>query len=410
MTKRIAHKLTIYRRHAASCPISDATKLDACDCPIWIHGKVRGKFVRESLQTRSLTSAISRKDDMLRGGGDDPHPGGIALVATQTPKDITLAFAAQEFAASKGRKASSTRELYTRAINHFVAYAHAHEIVLLRHVETALVRGYFAEHDRDWKRNTAQSRLIHLRVFFNYCSKARHWLQFTPTSDRDLNYSRGAAKSSERLPFTSAEVTAILAAVEKMPVVERDHTRALVLLLLYTGMRISDATFFERSSLTAEGNADYHVIKTRRPISLPPEVHPRVIDALAKLPASRVYFFQPDREDEYRDARAALRGGREFSELMPDYKSRVQEMTRLVKKALALAGLSGACHRFRDTFAINMLVGDGEKGADIYTVSKLLGHSDVKITDAHYVKLVPGYRERMSKSTRVLSYQFPGAA
>jgi len=57
-----------------------------------------------------------------------------------------------------------------------------------------------------------------------------------------------------------------------------------------------------------------------------------------------------------------------------------------------------------------MLVGDGEKGTDIYTVSKLLGHSDVRITDSHYMKLIPGYRERMSKSTRVLAYQFPKAS
>jgi integrase len=53
-----------------------------------------------------------------------------------------------------------------------------------------------------------------------------------------------------------------------------------------------------------------------------------------------------------------------------------------------------------------MLVG----GTDIFTVSQALGHSDVKITQKHYMKLVPGYRERMSKATRVLAYRFPIAA
>jgi hypothetical protein len=37
----------------------------------------------------------------------------------------------------------------------------------------------------------------------------------------------------------------------------------------------------------------------------------------------------------------------------------------------------------------------------------MLGHSDVRITQQHYLKLIPGYRERMSQSTRVLAYQFP---
>jgi integrase len=56
-----------------------------------------------------------------------------------------------------------------------------------------------------------------------------------------------------------------------------------------------------------------------------------------------------------------------------------------------------------------MLVGDGTTGADIFTVSQMLGHSDVKITQEHYLKLIPGYRERRSDLTRVLSYQFPAA-
>jgi len=171
-------------------------------------------------------------------------------------------------------------------------------------------------------------------------------------------------------------------------------------------MRISDATFCERSYLTAEGNMDYYVIKTRRPISLPPELQRPAIDALAKLPPSRTYFFQPDRADDYREARKALRDGLEFSTLMGDYTKKVREATALVLKVLDLAGIDGACHKFRDTFAINMLVG----GADIFTVSQTLGHSDVKITQKHYMKLVPGYRERMSKSTRVLAYEFPLAS
>jgi integrase len=192
----------------------------------------------------------------------------------------------------------------------------------------------------------------------------------------------------------------------------RDRARALVFLLLYSGMRISDATYAERESLTPANEMDYHVIKTGKQIELPPELQPPAVEALAKLPASRVYFFQPDVDDDYVAARAALRDGDgEFSLLMPQYRPRVEAATALVIKVLKLAGVKGTCHTFRDTFAINMLVGDGVgKGADIYTVSKMLGHSDVKITDAHYMKLVKGYRERMSKSTRVLAYQHPKAS
>jgi hypothetical protein len=59
-------------------------------------------------------------------------------------------------------------------------------------------------------------------------------------------------------------VTQILAAVERVPEAQRDRSRALILLLLYTGVRISDATFVERDYLTERNTLDYYVIKTRR--------------------------------------------------------------------------------------------------------------------------------------------------
>lgn len=405
MTKRtLQSRLTIYRRHAAKC--SNQGNLQGCECPLWVHGKLRGKFVQRALDTRSLAVADIKKDALLRGGpdDDDPTPGGIRLVEPHGA--VTLEAAAADFLASKKRKSAHTYELYRRATAHFRRFAEVQDLVLLRQITTAHVRDYFAAHGR-WLPTTAQGRLTNLRVWFNYCLKpSRRWIEYSPFADSDLVQSDST--NVERRPFAQSEIAQILGAIEAVPADLRGRARALILLLLYTGMRISDVTFFERAYLTTRSTADYYVIKTRVPIALPPEVQPPALAALAALPASRVYYFQPDRDDDYRDARNALRGGHEFARLMPDYRVRIQQATRLVTMVLSLAGITGfrasACHRFRDTFAINMLVG----GADIYTVSKLLGHSDVSITDRHYMKLVAGYRERMSASTRVLSYPLAG--
>ena len=412
MTKRTQQtKLTMYRRHAAkTCSIAKSDKrLDQCECPLWVHGKVNGKFIRQSLDTRKLATAEMRKDDMIngRGGNDDDPNGGIHVVGSKNAEkgNETLEYAAKEFLSASGKLSTSSKNLYRRAVGHFNAWASKQELIYLRNVEPSHINQYFDECGRDWKKTTSQGRLTHLRVFFNYCANTRRWIQYTPTADRKLNHKAKSSKSL-RVPFTPAEITKILSAVELMPESDRDRARALILLLLYTGMRISDATFFERSYLTERNTADYFVIKTRKQISLPPEVHVSALDALKKLDGSRVYFFVADTEDDYREARAALREGEEFSTLIPGYEAKVRETTSLVLKVLALAGLTGACHRFRDTFAINLLVG----GADIFTVSQMLGHSDVKITQEHYMKLVPGYRERMSQATRVLSYEFPKVA
>jgi site-specific recombinase XerD len=403
MEKRTSHnKLTLYRRHAGSCPVQTSTKLDQCECPLWCHGKLHGKFTRRALDTRSVITATLKVNDLIQASPDPPPEGGVP--PGQNPGEIRLRDAAQEFFRSKRKRSTPTQEIYKRAIGEFVRYAEAHSLSLLSQIDTSHLHAYFADYDSDWKRNTAQGRLTYLRVFFNYCV-SRRWIAYSPAADRDLNYGRSISQS-KRLPFTPDEIAQILAAVERMPEEDRDRARALTLLLLFSGMRISDATFFERAFLTARHTADYYVIKTRRLISLPPEVQQPALDALAKLPASRVYFFQPDRPDDYAEARSALRDGQEFSSRMPDYRARVREAMALVEKVLSLAGIrrgrEGGCHRFRDTFAVNLL----SEGADVYTVSKMLGHSDVKITEK-YLKLIPGYRERMSQSTRRLAYVFP---
>jgi site-specific recombinase XerD len=333
---------------------------------------VRGQFIRTSLDTRSLVSAIAKRDDLLQGKPDDPPPHDGLHVVNAPKTDITIEQAAKEFLEAKADRSRKTGKLYTAAINDYVQFAEARGLSFVRQLETLHVRRYISNclarrgKNGKWAQNTTQGRLRHLRIWFNLCV-ANRWITDSPAADRDLNC-RKNGKSSSRVPFTPEQITQILAAIERVPEDVRDRARALVLLLLFTGMRISHATFVEWDYLTDRDMLDYQVIKTRRPISLPPTLQKPVLDLLAKLPASRVYFFQPDRYDDYREARRALRNGEEFSMLMPDYDAKVREATYLVLRVLKLAGIDGACHRFRDTFATNMLVG----GADIFTLSQML--------------------------------------
>jgi integrase len=59
------------------------------------------------------------------------------------------------------------------------------------------------------------------------------------------------------------------------------------------------------------------------------------------------------------------------------------EILRYAKKAKVSANVK----MFRSTFASNLVM----SGVDIYTVSKLLGHYDVKITEKHYAHLTPDF-------------------
>jgi integrase/recombinase XerD len=394
--RKRTHYLSAYRRHADSCTVTNDLQ---CDCPLWVQGKLNGKYVRESLGTRSMAMAELKIRDMLQppsGSG-----GGGATVASITNGMVTLAEAAATFLANKQDKASNTVDLYTRAVGHFRRFAEAHGTVYLAAVTPLLVQQYFLEYAAEWKSpRTRRGRLTHLRVFCNFCKKDMQWILRSPAEGRSLNVPK---QGHARPPYTLEEVQRILEAVERMPEASRDRARALILVLLYSGMRISDATFCQRADISPERVLDYVVIKTHKPISLPFEVPATMIDALVRLPGSGSFFFQP--EWDYSTAITALREGGNFEAHLPKgfYKQAIRDTTALVTRVLALAGVRGGCHKFRDTFAVNLLV----NGADIYKVSLMLGHSDVKITSDHYLNLVPGYRERMSQATRCLTYQAP---
>ena len=53
-------------------------------------------------------------------------------------------------------------------------------------------------------------------------------------------------------------------------------------------------------------------------------------------------------------------------------------------------------HRFRDTFAVSLLL----KGVSLDSVSKLLGHSSIKITERHYAPWVKARQEQLEAEVR----------
>jgi integrase/recombinase XerD len=51
---------------------------------------------------------------------------------------------------------------------------------------------------------------------------------------------------------------------------------------------------------------------------------------------------------------------------------------------------------FRDTFAVSLLL----KGVSLESVSKLLGHSSIKITERHYAPWVKARQEQLEAEVR----------
>ena len=134
----------------------------------------------------------------------------------------------------------------------------------------------------------------------------------------------------------------------------------MLLLLRWSGLRISDAARLERTAVNESGALRLYMQKTGEPVYVP--LPPDVATMLRELPnpENLRYFFWNGTSD------VASPGIRWWSTLETIFKA---------------AGLPNAHpHMLRDTFAVEMLLA----GVPIDQVSILLGHSSVKITEKHY--------------------------
>jgi integrase/recombinase XerD len=223
---------------------------------------------------------------------------------------------------------------------------------------------------KDGPRSSAK-KLERLRAFFRFAQK-RKWIAENPAVD--LKAPR--VTLCPTMPFTSAETLRILAAIEKYKdefpgrgATNARRIRALVLLLRYSGMRIGDAVSL--SSDRIEGNRLFlYTQKTGVPVNtVLPDFVLKALDMTPKV--SEKHFFW--------DGRLNL------ETVVGSWRKRLVRLFELAKV------VKGHPHRFRDTFAVELLL----TGVPIERVSVLLGHQSVRITERHYAPWVRSRQEQL---------------
>jgi integrase len=371
-----------YRRHAKDCPVPSRSEMGKCQCPIWCYGRIDGRMMRLSCGTRSQDRAAVVMNRLLHPAKADAPTGEIADRANQGD-DVSTARAVKAFLDSRRMRDTKEQSLaiYERVLTAFADYCESYGVVALKSITSEHIVGFMQSHK--WKSATKSDRLVLLRSFFRF-ALAMEWILRDPAIKERVPSPRVAHRHARR-PFTRDQIAQIIAALDQVPEIERKQARAIILLLLYSGVRISDATYLKRESVNLDsGLYQFKIIKTGR-LNTPIELHPSAVQALQALPIlDSPYFFLNAKE-------AAMR----------DIEPLVMAMSYRVRRVLDLAKVKGSPHVFRDTFAINLLAA----GVDIFTVSQLLGHSNVKITQQqHYLNFIPGYVERMSEATRKLDY------
>jgi integrase len=84
--------------------------------------------------------------------------------------------------------------------------------------------------------------------------------------------------------------------------------------------------------------------------------------------------------------------------------SAIGKWQRRLQVLFALAGVEGGhAHRFRDTFAVELLL----KGVPLERVSVLLGHSSVRVTERHYSPWVRSRQDQLEQDLKRVWEQDP---
>jgi len=186
------------------------------------------------------------------------------------------------------------------------------------------------------------------------------------------------------MPFTHADMLKVFAAFEKYG--ERagfrnaQRLKAFVLVLRYSGMRIGDAVRCGVDRIT--GNKLFlYTQKTGVPVHcILPDFLLRELDAAPK--SSEGHFFWTGKSKPH---------------------SAIGKWQRRLQALFKLAEVEGGhAHRFRDSFAVELLLA----GVPLERVSVLLGQS-VQITERHYSPWVRARQEQLEQDLRRVWQQDP---
>lgn len=343
------------RRHTPKCPHrkkgNDYLK---CTCPLWAYGTVNRKRIRDSLQTRDLQRAYRKI--------------GAMMEETPAKPSTTLASAAEQFISSLEVRESSLLK-YRRTLRSFLALAIDRGVKNTEDVTVELIDAYRLS--RAIAPITWSKELDFLRGFFSHC-QARGWIAGNPA--KLCRSPKLMDKAVE--PYTQEEFIRMLTACDSLgqEQYERRRSRAMLLVLRHTALRISDVATLKRSSLQGD-RIHVRTIKNSKEILL--RVPAEVVDALQCLPNPDCSG--PDAEYFFWSGYGTL-------------SSLVRSVDRTLRKVFLKSGVTGAhAHRFRHTLATELL---GDPEVSFEDVASILGSSP-GIIRKHYAQWSTKRQERI---------------
>jgi integrase len=344
----------LYRRHSAGCPQfrhGRDSKPNKCKCPVWCDARTVESIGKDySMKTRDWERAERR----ARSESDPGAPVSNKKYLSEAVESYI------EF--GKGEKwEESTVTSRHNTLKALIAFGpkFCDDLTL-----DTLTKFRGSRKSRDGKKAMARSSLIkemeHLRAFGRFCED-REWMKVNAAVK--LKAPRG--KETKKVGYTDDEVKALLAACERVTNYNkasaargRLRNKAAILVMLYTGLRISDVAVLKRADVSFKtGKWSLQTIKTgAEGYGVLPRL---VLNALAALPVeSEEYFFWSGR-----GKRSSIIGS----------------LRRGVECVFKLAGVVGHLHKFRRTYATVLR----DQGVPMEDIQAKLSHKRLATTEGY---------------------------
>lgn len=235
---------------------------------------------------------------------------------------------------------------------------------------------YHGRQVKHWAPNSFITYHKSLAVFFRWCVD-QGYMQTNPTDDMEM------PKTEKKLPpkLTKQEALRLLEIVYNYPypyTYQRYRNYAIFATFVYAGLRKSELLRLKMVDVDLANQSIYiHQGKGSKDRIVPISttlvgILKRYLDHRARLNKTCPEFF------------TSLNRNMGFTET---------GMKRVVEFARKVSGIPFSVHKLRHTFATLMLEG----GCDIFSLSKMLGHSDIKTTTIYLAASPEHLRSQMRK-------------
>jgi site-specific recombinase XerD len=352
-------QVILYKRHKASCPHKTDKTYRRCRCSVWLEYNVNGVQTRKSAKTFSWEDAQAKADAIAKTYLDAELGRGPAPAEAKTVEQAIALF----MDSKRGEDLSpNTLYKHTLTMKRLQAFCDAEGILFVKDITLSHLTSWRASWSFESplaKRNN-QARV---KSFFIFCHDAGI-IPSNPTNQLSSIQVK-ADEANDVRPFEPKEYKAILAAIPKSGLLPHNQARvkACIQLQRWSGLSLVDAVCLSKDELQQNGKVFRVRTQRRKTGAHINNVIPSWLgkELLRVRNGNPTYFFI--------SGEATTKGA-------------VSTIDKMYRRVFAKAGVNGASHGLRHTFAVELL----KAGVDIRKVSRALGHSSVTITERYYAK------------------------